>query len=661
MSRLGFELQKEAPGSQARAGRFKTLHNEVLTPLFMPVGTHATVRGQRQENLLESGSQILLANTYHLYLRPGPEVFKHFGGIHKFMNWPRSVLTDSGGFQIFAMAKDVKMSEEGARFLSYVDGKHILLTPELSIETQKAIGSDIMMVLDQCIPSTAPKAEALAAMRLTERWAKRSLAARGDSPQSMFGIVQGACYLDLRKESVERTCELPMDGFALGGLAVGETKQEREDVAAYTTSLMPKNYPRYLMGVGTPIDLLEAVHRGVDMFDCIMPTAFAQQGTAFTSRGKVSMRRSVHKFTETALDPECDCFTCKTFSRAYLHHLVKAGEVIAWQWIGIHNIHFYHRLMSRMREAILAGTFLELYNSLREPLARGDEDHPVKIPLTNKNKGPPLELGNFEIVVGENVAHVKQKSSGEIMHPLEDPLNEARTLYVAQSQIIERLQAEEKPLVLWDVGMGAATNAMATVFSYLEAESKGQTLAPLQIESFEKDLDSLRLVSRHPQIFNHVRHGAPYKILASGSWKHSNDRLQWRLLEGDFFEQHKQAAAPDIIFFDPFSHRVDEEFWTPETFALLYKICEGRDVQLFTYSSSTRVRAELLAAGFFVARGLGSGFKRETTIALTPQAAVRHAGIDYLGSEWIERLEKSSAPISTKVRESVGAHPQFVK
>jgi queuine tRNA-ribosyltransferase len=271
MSRLKFILEKEAKDSRARAGRFTTLHGEVLTPIFMPVGTQASVKSQNVDSLKAMGSRVLLANTYHLLLRPGIEVFRKFGGIHKFMNWDLPVLTDSGGFQIFSLPNARNLTEEGAVFRSYVDGRNILLSPELSIETQKAINSDIMMVLDQCVPSTVEYALAKSAMELTYRWAKRSLAARGDSEQALFAIIQGACFKDLRIRSAEALTQLPFDGFAIGGLAVGETKEERNDFCELSASLLPKNLPRYLMGVGTPIDLLEAVHRGVDMFDCILP------------------------------------------------------------------------------------------------------------------------------------------------------------------------------------------------------------------------------------------------------------------------------------------------------------------------------------------------------------------------------------------------------
>src|SRR4051812_10458546 len=260
--RLPFRLEAEAPGSRARAGTFQTLHGQVRTPLFMPVGTQATVKAQLPEFLEAAGSQILLANTYHLLLRPGPEVFRRMGGIHGLTSWKRSVLTDSGGFQIFSLPHSRSLSEEGAVFQSYLDGRTILLSPEVSIETQKAIGSDIMMVLDQCIPSTADDATARAALELTQRWAVRSLAARGDSPQAMFAIVQGALFPELRRQSASGLCELPFDGYAIGGLAVGEGKERRDEMCEFTAPLLPADKPRYLMGVGTPLDILEAVHRG---------------------------------------------------------------------------------------------------------------------------------------------------------------------------------------------------------------------------------------------------------------------------------------------------------------------------------------------------------------------------------------------------------------
>ena len=299
---LQFRLLKEATDSRARLTHFQTAHGPVETPIFMPVGTQATVKGLTVESLKSVGANVLLANTYHLMLRPGREVFEKFGGIHRFMNWDRPVLTDSGGFQIFSMQNERKISEDGAEFKSYVDGKKFLLSPEESIAMQTAIGSDIMMVLDECVPSTSEYARAEKAMQLTHRWAHRSLAARTREDQAMFAIIQGACYPDLRKQSAETLCEMNFDGFAIGGLAVGESKSEREDFTELTAAMMPKDKPRYLMGVGTPLDILEAVHRGVDMFDCIMPSAIAKRGTAFTSKGKVHIYRGVYKFADEALD-----------------------------------------------------------------------------------------------------------------------------------------------------------------------------------------------------------------------------------------------------------------------------------------------------------------------------------------------------------------------
>jgi queuine tRNA-ribosyltransferase len=369
LSRLNFQIDQdrhESDSTRARAGRFTTLHGEILTPVFMPVGTQATVKGLTVDTLKSLGSRMLLANTYHLMLRPGAEVFEKFGGIHRFMNWDGPVLTDSGGFQIFSLPHSREINEKGARFQSYVDGSMHMLSPEESIRIQKAIGSDVMMVLDQCVPSTSPHEVVRAAMELTHRWAKRSLEARGDSPQAMFGIVQGACFPELRQQSAEAITTMPFDGFAIGGLAVGETKTEREDFTELTASLLPRLRPRYLMGVGTPVDILEAVHRGVDMFDCIIPSALAKRGTAYTSRGKVQLRRTAFRLSEDPLDPACPCDTCTRYSRAYLHHLTKADEYLGWKLISRHNFLFYHRMMSEIREAILAGTFSRYYEARRK-------------------------------------------------------------------------------------------------------------------------------------------------------------------------------------------------------------------------------------------------------------------------------------------------------
>jgi queuine tRNA-ribosyltransferase len=370
-----FEVFQNDPLSQARLGRFSTVHGQVDTPVFMPVGTLATVKTVDPLELESLGTQIVLGNTYHLLLRPGPEVFRKFGGIHKFMNWNKPVLTDSGGFQIFSLPRARKITEEGAIFQSYVQGAMHTLTPESSIAMQNDIGSDIMMVLDQCIKSTADHAETRAAMELTHRWAVRSLNARAGmrdagnevaQHQALFGIIQGGVFEDLRNESVKVLTQLPFDGFAIGGLAVGETKREREDFTEIVTRLLPQDKPRYLMGVGTPVDLLEAVRRGVDMFDCIIPTKLAQQGVVYTSKGEIKLFRADYKFSDDKLDENCFCSTCTRFSRGYLHHLTKCRETLGWRALAIHNISYYHKLMASMREAIRLGRFMDLY---RETLA----------------------------------------------------------------------------------------------------------------------------------------------------------------------------------------------------------------------------------------------------------------------------------------------------
>jgi queuine tRNA-ribosyltransferase len=673
MSRLQFQLEAQASGSRARAATFHTLHNAVQTPLFMPVGTQATVKGQLTQALEDSGSQILLANTYHLLLRPGPEVFRRTGGIHGFMSWKKSVLTDSGGFQIFSMAGERSMSEQGAAFQSYIDGRKILLSPEVSIETQVAIGSDIMMVLDQCIPSTADEAAARAALELTQRWALRSLAARGDSPQSLFAIVQGALFPQLRRESASGLCDLPFDGFAIGGLAVGESKAQREDVCEFTAELLPRDKPRYLMGVGTPLDLLEAVHRGVDMFDCIIPTQVAQRGGAFTSRGYLQLRRGIYKFANQPLDPDCDCPTCGTYSRAYLHHLTKAGEHLGWQLIGQHNLHFYHRLMREIRQSILEDRFTELYARKRQILHATDLENPVSKQKPRKQMA--FHLGDYEVHrAPEGFCSIRQISSGEIMHSRTPPLEEARRLYIDQSNLAARLQqiepgAPSGPLVIWDVGLGAATNSMAAIHCY-EAEAEKGPVRPLQIVSFENDLDPLRLACKHNREFTYLRHPGPAAILADARWNSSRPPgIEWILLPGEFLANLASAPAPDLIFFDMFSSKTSPDEWTLSAFRKIADACSGRASELFTYSCSTPVRAGLLAAGFHVARGWSTGDKLETTVALTPAACAQKPGSSHplLSTPWLERWKRSGAKfpagVPSELRSvfelSILEHPQF--
>ena len=671
-SRLDFRLDAEANDSRARAATFRTLHNEVQTPLFMPVGTQATVKAQLTRTLEEAGSQILLANTYHLLLRPGAEVFRRTGGIHSFMSWDRAVLTDSGGFQIFSLPHSRSMSEAGAVFQSYLDGQTILLSPELSIEMQKAIGSDIMMALDQCIASTADEATARAAVGVTHRWAARSLAARGDSPQSMFGIVQGALFPELRRESAATLGDMPFDGFAIGGLAVGESKSEREDLCEFTAQLLPPDKPRYLMGVGTPLDILEAVHRGVDMFDCIMPTQLAQRGAVFTSRGFLQMRRGVYKFSEEKLDPACACPTCARYSRAYLHHLTKTSETLGWQLLGIHNIHFYHQLMRDIRESILAGRFADFYREKRAVLQESDRENPMCHPRPARGKS--LSLGNYEVhIAHEGFASIRQISSGEIMHMRTPPMEEARSLYVEQSNLAERLSSSAEPLVIWDVGLGAAANAMAAIQCY-EAQARigpMRPIRPMQIVSFENDLDSLRLALRHDDKFPYLRHGGPAGILRRGRWQSKQHAgLSWQMVEGDFLETVAVAPAPpDLIFYDMFSSRTHGEQWAIEIFRRLFAACAGRATELFTYTHSTAARAALLTAGFYVAKGRPAGTKEATTIAFTPAALGSPFTRSYelLAAEWVGRWNRSRAKFPSEIaadrradfEELIRQHEQF--
>jgi queuine tRNA-ribosyltransferase len=676
MSRLKFQLEKTASGSKARAARFQTLHGEVQTPVFMPVGTQATVKAQTVDTLKATGSSVLLANTYHLLLRPGPEVFRKFGGIHRFMNWDGPVLTDSGGFQIFSLPTERAMKEEGARFQSYVNGDFYLLSPESSIEMQKTIGSDIMMVLDQCIPSTAPRDQAETAMELTHRWALRSLAARGDSPAALFGIVQGACHHDLREKSAAFLREQPFDGLAIGGLAVGETHAERYEFTGLVTDELPTNLPRYLMGVGTPIDILEAVHRGVDMFDCIIPGQLAQRGVAFTARGKIHLRRLPHKLSEAPLEAGCDCQTCREYSRAYLHHLVKADEMLGWHLLGIHNLAFYHRLMRDMRAAILRDEFTVFYEQNRGLLGRSDEEnvvHPVK------KRGLPRakHLGDYDIVTSEaGYSSIRQISSGEVMHSVNRPSDEAQKLYVDQSGLAGRLLKradDETELVIWDVGLGAASNAMAALQCFEQAftEHGPAGLRPLRIVSFEIDLDPLRLALKFASHFPHLRRGAPHAVLADGRWTHASGLLTWELHRGDFLAFLEGSAVPDDIYYDPFSAKTDTGLWTTEVFGRIHRHCAPKSTALYTYSSATSVRVSLLTAGFFVAAGVGTGPKADTTLAFTrADGAAKHpASPALLGSDWLGRWRRSISKFPASLpaadqpafEQRIESHPQFAR
>ncbi len=364
---------------QARRGRLSTPHGEVQTPVFMPCGTYGTVKAMTPEDLENSGTQILLGNTFHLMLRPGDERIAGFGGLHGFMRWPGPILTDSGGFQVFSLGDLRKLTEEGVVFRSPVNGDRVELTPESSMRVQRNLGSDIVMVLDECTEHPVSEVQARASMELSLRWADRSRKAFGDVDRPvnpgarLFGIVQGGMYDHLRRESLEGLLEIGFDGYAIGGLSVGESKEEMEGVMLSLLPMMPGSHPRYLMGVGTPQDLVLGVSLGVDMFDCVMPTRNARNGYAFTSRGTVKIRNARHAVSEEPLDPDCSCYTCQNFSRAYLHHLDRCGEMLGPMLMTRHNLTYYHNLMARLRGSIETGTFRTLVNTLHRDWNTPDE------------------------------------------------------------------------------------------------------------------------------------------------------------------------------------------------------------------------------------------------------------------------------------------------
>lgn len=351
---MQFELM--ARDGAARRGRLIFDRGVVDTPAFMPVGTYGTVKAMTPEELEGLGAQIVLGNTFHLMLRPGTEVIRAHGDLHDFMHWERPILTDSGGFQVFSLAQLRKITEEGVRFASPVDGSKILLTPERSMEVQRALGSDIVMIFDECTPYPATEDQARHSMELSLRWAARSRTAHGDNPSALFGIVQGGMYAHLRHRSLEGLMQIGFGGYAIGGLSVGEPEAERNRVLDGLTPLMPVDRPRYLMGVGKPEDIVEAVRRGVDMFDCVIPTRNARNGFLYTHDGVMRIRNARFRDDTLPIDPECDCYTCRHYSRAYLKHLDKCNEILASRLATLHNLHYYQTLMREMRQAIAAGT-----------------------------------------------------------------------------------------------------------------------------------------------------------------------------------------------------------------------------------------------------------------------------------------------------------------
>jgi queuine tRNA-ribosyltransferase len=371
---MKFTLRKTS--GTARLGTIEFRCGEVRTPAFMPVGTYGTVKGVTPEEVTESGADIILGNTFHLMLRPGTRVIRKHGGLHEFMNWRGPILTDSGGFQVFSLAAMRKLSEEGVRFRSPVNGDEIMLTPERSMEVQHDLNADVTMIFDECTPYPATETEARESMQLSLRWAKRSRQRfdelRDLAPErgeALFGIVQGSVYDDLRQESLAELESIGFDGFAIGGLAVGEPEAERNQVLEVLLPQMPQDRPRYLMGVGTPLDIAEGVSHGIDMFDCVMPTRHARTGHLFTSQGVVKIRNARYTEDTGPVDPDCRCYTCKHYSRAYLRHLEKCGEILGSRLGTIHNLHYYQRLMGDLRRAIDVDSLAQYVVDLRATYA----------------------------------------------------------------------------------------------------------------------------------------------------------------------------------------------------------------------------------------------------------------------------------------------------
>jgi len=343
--------------NQARRGQLQFANGKIVeTPAFMPVGTYGSVKAMTPEEVKATGAQIILGNTFHLMLRPGTHVIEKHGDLHDFIHWDGPILTDSGGFQVFSLGKMRKITEEGVSFNSPIDGSKVFLGPEQSMAVQRSLGSDIVMIFDECTPYPATETNAKKSMELSLRWAKRCKIAHEGNPSALFGIIQGGMYEHLREQSLQGLLDIGFDGYAIGGLSVGEPKDDMFRVLSHIAPKMPKDKPRYLMGVGKPEDLVEGVIRGVDMFDCVMPTRNARNGHLFTQHGNVKIRNSAHKEDTSALDPDCNCYTCKNYSRAYLHHLDKCGEILGSRLNTIHNLHYYQQLMQSLRSAIEKGT-----------------------------------------------------------------------------------------------------------------------------------------------------------------------------------------------------------------------------------------------------------------------------------------------------------------
>ncbi|XXK45422.1 tRNA guanosine(34) transglycosylase Tgt [Porticoccaceae bacterium nBUS_17] len=373
MSRECFmQFKVFATDGKARRGEMQFPRGVVQTPAFMPVGTYGTVKGMLPKDIEEIGAEMILGNTFHLMLRPGTEVVKAHGDLHDFIQWHGPILTDSGGFQVFSLGDMRKITEEGVKFKSPIDGSPVFIDPETSMQVQRDLGSDVVMIFDECTPYPATEKEAEDSMQLSLRWAQRSKAAHGNNPSALFGIVQGGMYESLRDISLAGLVDINFDGYAIGGLSVGEPKEDMLRVLDHLADNMPEDKPRYLMGVGKPADLVEGVRRGIDMFDCVMPTRNARNGHLFTSTGVIKIRNAKHRHDTQSLDAECDCYTCRNFSRGYLHHLEKCGEMLSAQLNTIHNLRFYQTLMAGLRDAIAQGKLDSFADEFYRKQAIGD-------------------------------------------------------------------------------------------------------------------------------------------------------------------------------------------------------------------------------------------------------------------------------------------------
>ena len=661
---LTFSLQ--ATDGPARAGCITTAHGVIQTPAFMPVGTRASVTGLTSQELRELGAEMILGNTYHLALRPGPEAMRQLGGLHRFMGWERGILTDSGGFQIFSLAQDRVVTEAGARFRSYVDCREHMLTPESSIAVQEALGSDVMMVLDVCPPSTAPAAEIEAAMQRTHRWALRSLAARRSTEQALFAIVQGGLSLTWRAQSAEFLAQHAFDGFAIGGVAVGDTRGQRSEVIAAAAERLPHDRPRYLMGVGTPPDILLAIAQGVDMFDCVLPTSLAFQGTAFTSTGRVRLARTEHRLADVPLDAACTCATCRSHPRSYLHHLLKSRESLLPRLLALHNLHHYLGLMRRARAAIHAGNYAAFLRTTLTAIDRHEHDASARVPgrrtEPTASSDPAAPAARFAIVTTTSGAPaVFDREVGEVMHPGLGATAEAEQLYVGQARLAARLAEGGAPLVLFDVGLGGAANAIAALRCARAAPAGARRLL---IFSFERDLGALALAASIDGAarlqWSAADRAAAVALLEHGECEEPGFR--WQLLRGEALDALGRVPQPaDLVFWDPWSPRSNGELWTARAFATLREHC-APGAELFTYSRATAVRSALLLAGFHVGAGAIVGTKETTAAALAPARPAQP-----LDRRWLARLHRSSAGLPSDVAAAelpaalaqIAAHAQF--